>query len=265
MKKRLRDLWEPFKNATHFLLTEWHFTGSNIKSALKTNQLLNSITLHNDFSITDAATYNLDCETKQVDNYDESTCLTGNGWKEATVKIPLPCKTMQISEGKAAQFEVEGVHYHNLLGVIISAFESKEALSFTGTPFVQWWKPSDDEDPMWVYGELYTLDVMLEAQAEVDKISVDDPTIENIVASIMLWSDSTHLANFGTASLWPVYLFFGNQSKYTQAKPTSFAAHHVAYMPSVCIHTIISSQCFNLTLVDFVAPRQLSRCLPSSL
>jgi len=61
-----------------------------------------------------------------------------------------------------------------------------------------------------------------------------------IVAAMMLWSDSTHLANFGTASLWPVYLFFGNQSKYTHTKPTSYAAHHVAYLPTVCIRSIPS-------------------------
>jgi len=30
----------------------------------------------------------------------------------------------------------------------------------------------------------------------------------------MLWSDSTHLASFGNASLWPIYLYIGNLSKY---------------------------------------------------
>jgi hypothetical protein len=39
-------------------------------------------------------------------------------------------------------------------------------------------------------------------------------TLETVVAAVMLWSDSTHLASFGTASLWPIYLFLGNQSKY---------------------------------------------------
>jgi len=50
---------------------------------------------------------------------------------------------------------------------------------------------------------------------------------------MMIWSDSTHLTSFGTASLWPVYLYFGNQSKYTRAKPSEFAAHHLAYIPKV--------------------------------
>jgi hypothetical protein len=52
---------------------------------------------------------------------------------------------------------------------------------------------------------------------------------------MMIWSDSTHLAEFGNASLWLIYLFFGNQSKYSRAKPNDFAAHHIAYMPKVAI------------------------------
>jgi hypothetical protein len=48
----------------------------------------------------------------------------------------------------------------------------------------------------------------------------------------MFWSDATHLANFGTAKLWPIYMFLGNLSKYIRAEPTSNACHHVAYIPS---------------------------------
>ena len=54
-----------------------------------------------------------------------------------------------------------------------------------------------------------------------------------VLIGIMIWSDSTLLANFGTASLWPIYLYFGNQSKYSRAKPSDFAAHHLAYIPKV--------------------------------
>ncbi|THU97282.1 hypothetical protein K435DRAFT_857796 [Dendrothele bispora CBS 962.96] len=33
--------------------------------------------------------------------------------------------------------------------------------------------------------------------------------------------------------MWPIYLYFGNQSKYDRAKPSSFAAHHLAYIPKL--------------------------------
>ena len=49
----------------------------------------------------------------------------------------------------------------------------------------------------------------------------------------MVTSDSKHIGQFGAAALWPIYTFFGNQSKYDRAKPSQFAAHHTAYIPSV--------------------------------
>jgi hypothetical protein len=47
------------------------------------------------------------------------------------------------------------------------------------------------------------------------------------------YSDSTHLAQFGTTALWPIYIYSGNISQYKQAKPGLFCANHTAYIPSV--------------------------------
>ena len=75
---------------------------------------------------------------------------------------------------------------------------------------------------------------MLEEQARISAApGVPGCMLESVIVAIMLWSDSTHLANFGNAALWPVYMFIGNLSKYTHAKPTSFSAHHLAYIPNV--------------------------------
>ena len=63
-----------------------------------------------------------------------------------------------------------------------------------------------------VHGEAYTFDAFLELE---DSITMDrNWTIEMTVLPLMIYSDSTHLANFGTAALWPVYIWFGNLSKY---------------------------------------------------
>ncbi|PCH35863.1 hypothetical protein WOLCODRAFT_51266, partial [Wolfiporia cocos MD-104 SS10] len=64
----------------------------------------------------------------------------------------------------------------------------------------------------------------------------DPPDTEVSIVPIMLWSDSTHLTNFGNASLWPIYMYFGSMSKYTRGKPTASASHHLAYMPSVNVY-----------------------------
>lgn len=37
--------------------------------------------------------------------------------------------------------------------------------------------------------------------------------LETVITAIMLWLDLTHLASFGNATLWSIYLFLGNHSK----------------------------------------------------
>ena len=56
---------------------------------------------------------------------------------------------------------------------------------------------------------------------------------EKVVAALMFWSDATHLASFGTAKLWPIYMLFGNLSKYVRCQPDSGATKHVAYIPTL--------------------------------
>jgi hypothetical protein len=45
--------------------------------------------------------------------------------------------------------------------------------------------------------------------------------------------DATMLTQFGVAKGWPIYLMFGNLSKYVQAQPGSGVMHHLAYIPSM--------------------------------
>ena len=98
-----------------------------------------------------------------------------------------------------------------------------------------------------IFSELYTSDTFI---VEHEKLCAQQPhetgsNLEPVIIAIMLWSDSTHLANFGTASLWLIYLYIGNQSKYAQGKPTSFAAHHLAYIPKVLFfHTFFHTFLF---------------------
>ncbi|KAI1784806.1 hypothetical protein LXA43DRAFT_1100996 [Ganoderma leucocontextum] len=103
--------------------------------------------------------------------------------------------------------------------------------SSSGTP-----SSADAHEGIRVYSEVYNSDAMLEADARLREQprEVGDPDdLEYFVIAIILWSDSTHLTSFGSASLWPIYLYFANQSKYVRARPSSFSAHHLAYVPSL--------------------------------
>ena len=76
---------------------------------------------------------------------------------------------------------------------------------------------------------------MIYAYEDVQNIPPDpaNPDVENIVAEILVYSDATWLAQFGTASAHPIYFFFGNLSKYICCQPGSHAAHHGAHLPEV--------------------------------
>ena len=53
------------------------------------------------------------------------------------------------------------------------------------------------------------------------------------IVSLLIYSNSTHLANFGMASLWPIYIWFGNISKYIHLRASSFSTHHLAFLSLV--------------------------------
>ena len=98
------------------------------------------------------------------------------------------------------------------------------------------WQPDKMRSPEHVFTEAYTGDFLLQEHGKMKNSPlVTGCNLETVVATIMLWSDSTHLASFRNAALWPIYLFVGNQSKYACAKPSSFAAHHLAYIPKVYV------------------------------
>jgi hypothetical protein len=65
-------------------------------------------------------------------------------------------------------------------------------------------------------------------------------------------SDSAQLTSFGSASVWPVYLMFANQSKQERMKPSCHMVHHLAYVPSVGPN-MTNRQCIALI---FIAAQQ---------
>ncbi|KAJ3752589.1 hypothetical protein EV360DRAFT_97363 [Lentinula raphanica] len=86
-----------------------------------------------------------------------------------------------------------------------------------------------------LYTDLYNSDAFLREHDHVQRAPTDDPECkaEKVEAALMCWSDATQLANFGTAKLWPVYMLFGNLSKYIRSSPNSGAVNHLAYIPVI--------------------------------
>ena len=158
-----------------------------------------------------------------------------DGWRESEVAIQVPDGKEHADDGSIPTFTVPGLHHRSITAVIRSVFEDPTASrNFHYMPFKTFWKSSSTSPAQRVYDEIYSSDAMIEAHLKLQQ-SPPEPgcELERVVASLMFWSDSTHLASFGTASLWPVYLFFGNQTKSLRCKPRTASCHHIAYIPKV--------------------------------
>ncbi|KAH7921017.1 hypothetical protein BV22DRAFT_1107414 [Leucogyrophana mollusca] len=230
------ELFAPFTNPSCGLLMAWHYSGSNDKSTIELDRL--SAFLQDPlFDPKDLPGFNHAREAKLLDNYLKNKAnpfREENGWQRSTVRIRFPKeRTTWPSETDAPELEIPNVLHRSLSDIITSVFQDDVSTTFHMTPFRQYWKVSE-ERTIEVFSEAYTSSPMLDAYEEINALPREPgDDLERVVASLMLWSDSTHLTSFGDASMWPFYLFFGNQSKYTRVKPTAPACHHVAYIPTL--------------------------------
>lgn len=226
-------------NTTSIMLYEWFYSGSSRKSHGELDRLVKDVILQDDFAKKDLENFSTTRMGAKIDEWaasaDTSLFMSEDGWIEGSVKIRVPVDNVrQSSEKDNPWFEIPGIVYRKPLEVLKAAFLEPAAEYFHLAGFEQYWKPSPDAEPERIYGELYSSDVFLKEEQKIRaEPRADGCTLEVVVAGMMLWSDSTHLTSFGTASLWPCYLFIGNQSKYSRAKPSCFAAHHLAYIPKV--------------------------------
>ncbi|KAG2337754.1 hypothetical protein BDR05DRAFT_978379 [Suillus weaverae] len=164
-------------------------------------------------------------------NEREDRITFPDDWIETSVTISIPTKS---KEDGAWPYTVPGFHFRPLLEVIRSAFSDIQAGAFHLLPFKHLWKDPLDDHQERIYDELYTSDAWLEAQDSIQKLPREPGcSLEHVVAGLMFFSDATHLANFGTAKAWPLYMYFGNLTKYICSSPTSGACHLVGFLPSL--------------------------------
>jgi hypothetical protein len=90
-----------------------------------------------------------------------------------------------------------------------------------------------------VYSEVYMSDAFIRVHQEVQSAPlIPGCARPRVVVALMLWSDATHLTSFGEAELHPIYLFFGNESKYRRDRPSARLANHIAYLIKVSPNTL---------------------------
>jgi hypothetical protein len=276
VEKPAENYYAPFLNPSTFRLMSWYYNGSSTKSYANVDKLIHDVIRHEDFKASDfGASFSTAREAGRMDKNQPSKSSVEleksgslpfkpeDGWIQASVSIPVPCDGFNFkSEEDAPRFVVDGIWYRQPLEVIKLAFSEPAAENFHITPFKEYWKPSKDEPEERIYSETFTADVFNEEYERLRTTSREAPNseLEPFIAGIMFYSDTTHLANFGTACLYPMYMYIGNQSQYTRAKPSEFTAHHIAYIPKVFIFQV-TYRLFFYFLTNCKARRQYSRIL----
>ena len=233
----------PFANATKFRLTNWIY--SMTKSNASFDSLVNDVIRADDFEVNDLEDWNTAREVKALEQYStqgpsEELWRPSDGWLRGSVKIPLPCRNHKWkSESDAPQLEVSDIPYRSLIDVIKSACRDSEFFNWHLKGYKQMWKPSENEPVEQVHGEVWFSNQYLIYEDEIrnQRLGKGPPTnpliVETVILPLLLYSDQTHLAQFGTALLWPMYMSFGLLSKYIRCKPSSLAWHHILYFPTV--------------------------------
>lgn len=175
----------------------------------------------------------------------------GDGWIQSTVQIDVP----PLKDAPGTTISVPGMWHRPLTEVCREALSADNAQErFHLHPYKRYWQPhGPGTAEERIYDEVYTSDAMIEEERKLSRQApevIDDNTgetckLEKVVLALMFASDATHLAQFGTAKAWPVYLFYGNESKYDRCSPSKSAAEHVIFIPSV--RSLLSSARIKLT------------------
>ena len=152
--------------------------------------------------------FNATTELRCLDNFAAKSTIAGGPWKTGSVKVRMPCmqsrKSQFTTEEGAPEFEVPGIRYQSLVDIIKSKVKDPSiSESFVKQPFTEWWYPPEGSGLIRIYGEAYSSDTTVRLFEEVKgALPLEDhPNIENVIVLLMLGSNATHLASFGTASL----------------------------------------------------------------
>ncbi|KIK18270.1 hypothetical protein PISMIDRAFT_14512 [Pisolithus microcarpus 441] len=152
------------------------------------------------------------------------------GWKCLLVTISVPFHN-HVKDPGPKNYTVNGFYHHSLTLIICEAVTNPAHVQhFHFVPYELQWQPAHRDHDVKVHGELFTSTAFFEAHQELQD-SPQEPgcDLPRVIAALMFWSDSTQLAQFGSAKLWPLYVFFGNESKYRRCQPSNHLCSHVAY------------------------------------
>ena len=234
----------PYPNRSAFIIGDWFWNGGTNKSQASFNALMD-IMSDPEFKQDDIRNVNWDHVNEKLGADDAGEWLDEDaGWTSTPVSISVPFQPrrgMSSPVGACPRIYTVGeFHHRKLVSVIkekIAGLKSSHQFHFE--PYELHWHPAHLSEPVRVQGELYSSPAFINAHQDLQN-SQGEPgcDLPRVVAALMYFSDTTHLTAFGNAKLWPLYQFFGNDSKYPRCKPTAHLCEHVAYFLTVCTSSL---------------------------
>ncbi|KAJ3514106.1 hypothetical protein NMY22_g14847 [Coprinellus aureogranulatus] len=227
----------PFPNLSSFALGEWYWSDDHEKSE-RSFQRLRDIITSEDFIPRDllAANWKRINASLASSVYEDSKEIgwdeDGESWQSVSVSIHVPFDSQTRQPG-FHDYTVNGFRCRPLLPIIVDKLQDRsQSDRFHLVPSELFWKPVPNGQEVRVYGELYQSAAFLDAFREVQTLPPEDSEdwLPRCVVALMFSSDETMLASFGTAQAWPVYMLFGNVSKYQRGKVSSKLFEEVAYL-----------------------------------
>ncbi|TFK69161.1 hypothetical protein BDN72DRAFT_878592 [Pluteus cervinus] len=268
--RTIAEIIAPYPSISAFILNRW-FWRTGKKTKCDRDDLL-EVMFDKRFSLEDIRGVDFDrLDQKVVDHFnhqDESTskhpdheeerARASMGWKQSAVRIDVPtgqkvskankkrkaaerkrrAKEDEVSsedEGTSHKYYVPDFYHRSLVDLITEVCSgSTSSSTFHWHPYKENWQPPwEDATVENVYGELYSSPAFIEAHHLLQE-SPREPgcDLPRVIIPIIFYSDATHLTQFGQAKLSPVYVFFGNQSKYERGFRAQRAAHTLAFLPN---------------------------------
>jgi len=226
----------PYPNENAFLLGEWFWDDCVQKSQESFKKLVN-IVCRPEFRPDDVRDVPWDSINRVLGGPSQSEEWLDEpdaGWMEMLITISVPFHRNTDNPG-VQQYTVP-LHHRSIVAILKEKVANpNDFRHFHLEPFeLRWQRDALGPSSFRVYGELYTSPVFLNAHNEIQTSPREAGCLlQRVVVGLMFGSDSTQLTEFGSSSLWPCYLYFGNESKYRRCKPSNKLCNHVAYFQKV--------------------------------
>ena len=228
--------YAPYPNKSSFLLRKWFWRDGVQKSWNDFNALL-QVLKDPDFSLDDIWEMQWHSLNKRLGDSDKSKVPSSNvdtGWIQEFISLMIPFHR-QMASSRNKIFEAGTFHHQSIVLVIREPLAGADGHHFHYEPYELHWQLRLKDLPIWGFGELYT---SLEFHCIHQELQNSPPEpgcdLPSIVVGLMFTSDATQFTQFSDAKLWPIYLFFGNDPKYQQCKPSCHLCNYIAYLQTVC-------------------------------